>query len=130
MVQLFWGQFFEYVFIPFETSNFDHFLFISFSCLVLCSFISYSILIYFLLISYSFPIEILCPIQFLFLSLFISYSIPIQFLFVSYSIPIHFQLISYLFPFHVHSFLFISFDLRNLPKFQKVWICFFYQSLI
>ena len=88
-------------------------------------FISYSILIYFLFISYIF-----ISYAFLIHFLFNSYAFPIQFLYISYSIPIHFQFISFIFPFHVHSFLFISFDLRNLSKFQKVWICFLYQSLI
>ncbi len=57
MVQLFWGQFFDYVFIPFETSNFYHFLFTSFSCFVHFLCISYSILIHFLFNSDSFPIH-------------------------------------------------------------------------
>ena len=52
----------------------------------------------------------------------------------SFSCLVHFLLIfhstPYLFPIHVYSFLFISSGLRNLPKFQKVRICFFYQSLI
>ena len=143
----FLGPNFWLCFYPFWTSNFDHFLFISFfmsSCPFLIDFlfnsdlfpihfffISYSILTYFLFIAYSFPIQIIFiyyPILIHFL--FIPYSFPIQFLIISYSIPTHFQFISYLCPFHFHSFLFISFDLRNLPKFQKVWICFFYQSLI
>ena len=88
-------------------------------------FISCSILTYFLFIAYSFPIQFLFiynPI--LIHVLFIPYSFPIQFLFISYSIPTHFQFISYLCPFHVHSFLFISFDLRNLPKFQYGYVSF------
>ena len=84
--------------------------------------ISYSLLIHFLLI----------PIHFYLFSihcLFISFSCS----FISFHFlctPIYFLFIACSFPFHVHSFLFISFDLRNLSKFQKARISFSYQSLI
>ena len=85
------------------------------------------LLIRFLFISYSFPLQFL----------FVSYSSLIDFLFNSYSCPLHlffisfsFSFMSYLFPFHFHSFLFISFDLRNLPKIQKVRIWFFINLLL
>ncbi len=111
MVQLFWGQFFDYVLIPFETSNFDHFLFTSFSCRPFLIHFLFNpdlfpihfLYIHFLCISYSFPIQFVC----------ISYSILIYLLFNSYSFPIHFFYISF-------SCSFISFHFLWPEKFIKI----------
>ena len=132
VVQLFWGWFFDYVFIPFETSFFPvllliHFPFIFYSCPIQFLLISYSNLIHFLFNSHSFPIHFLVIsysilIHVLFKVLFISNSFLIHFLFIFIHIlfiSFSFSFISYSFPFHVHSFLFISFDPRNLPKSKK-----------
>ena len=70
--------------------------------------------IHFLFRSYSGPIHF----PFIPIYLCISFSLSLMSVHVLF-IPIHVLFIAYSFPFHVHSFLFISFDLRNIPKFQS-----------
>ena len=105
MADFFWSSKQRFpISFPFIVDSFPiHFLFTSFSFPAHFLCISYSILI-----SYSFPMHFL----------FMSYSNLIYFVFNDSSFPIHFLFMS----FHFHSFLFISFYLRNLTKFQKVRI--------